>query len=160
MAETQGPFEFRRMISWQLSQVQEQLESYSTSHKKQKRRKHKLSDKTDGDSLEIIPKQPDTTDSWDESEHHDTTGYLVVNSDGEEEMFYSAPESPVTSEDEENMSDQLFEVGGAVMEKPVELPQQDIIKSRYMKNRNILMLKCCYIYLESTERTASCFFKS
>ena len=134
MAEKQRPFEFRRMISWQLSQVQEQLESSSTYRKKQKRHKHKLSDKTDEDSVELISKQPDTTNSWDESKHHDTTGYLVVNSDGEEEVFYSAPESPVTSEDEENMSDQLSEVGVAFMEKSVELPQQDVIKSRYMKN--------------------------
>ena len=136
MTETQGPFEFRRMISWQLSQVQEQLESYSTSHKKQKRRKHKLSDKTDGDSLEIIPKQPDTTDSWDESKHHDTTGYLVVNSDGEEEMFYSAPESPVTSEDEENMSDELSGIA-------IKLPQSESTKNRYIIDTIDVEMRLC-----------------
>ena len=128
MAETQGPFEFRRMISWQLSQDQEQLESSSTSRKKQKRHKHKLSDKTDGDSFEIILKQPDTIDSSDESKHHDTTGYLVVNSDGEEEVFYSAPESPVISEDEENMYDKHSEV--AV--KSIKLTQEDCTKKRYV----------------------------
>ena len=131
MAETQRPFEFRRMISWQLSQVPERLESSSISCKKQKHHKHKLSDKTDEDSLELISKQPDTTDSWDESKHHDITGYLVVNSDGEEEVFYSAPESPVTSEDEENMSNKLSEV--AV--KSVILTQQDCAKKRYIIDR-------------------------
>ena len=136
MAETQGPFEFRRMISWQLSQVQEQLGSSSTSRKKHKRHKHKLSDKTDGDSLEVTPKQPDTTDSWDDSKHHDTTGYLVVNSDGEEEMFYSAPESPVTSDNEENMSDELYEM-------EIKLPQQDSTKHRYIIDTFDVEVRLC-----------------
>ena len=98
------PTEFKRMLSWQLSQVQSSP-IFSRSKKRAKRRKQSAVEPQDYDS-----------DSETDACNYGSYAYIVVNSDGEEEMYYSAPESPVSSEGED-----MADITAVV---DVELPPQ------------------------------------
>ena len=100
------PTEFKRMLSWQLSQVQSSP-VFSRSKKRDKKRKQSAAEPEDCDSDDDIGAYDDTYGSY---------AYIVVNSDGEEEVYYSAPESPLGSEGED-MDDVIAMVD-------VELPPQ------------------------------------
>ena len=82
------PTGFQRMLSWQLSQVPDYTQSESVMNKKYKRRK-KQKENTD------IEQHVDFSSTEKKQE------YIVINSDGEEDVYYSAPETPITSEEEE-----------------------------------------------------------
>ena len=82
------PTGFQRMLSWQLSQVPDYTQSESVMNKKYKRRKKQKED-TD------IEQHVDFSSTEKKQE------YIVINSDGEEDIYYSAPETPITSEEEE-----------------------------------------------------------
>ena len=103
------------MLSWQLSQVQSSP-VYSRSKKSAKKRKQSAAQSDDYEaSLEL-----DSDD--DISAYDDVTygsyAYIVVNSDGEEEVYYSAPESPLSSEDEDEIVDDIVAMVN------IELPPQ------------------------------------
>ena len=82
------PTGFQRMLSWQLSQVPDYTQSELVMNKKSKRRK-KRKESTD------IEQHVDFSCTGKKQE------YIVINSDGEEDIYYSAPETPITSEEEE-----------------------------------------------------------
>ena len=78
---------YQRMISWELSQVQDYLTEATKPQKKNKKRAHS---KSTEDTVEDPP-FPGLRDEGI---------YLVTNSDGEEEIYYSAPQSPLPSDDD------------------------------------------------------------
>ena len=112
MAENSGeglipPPHFQRMLSWRLSQVVDYSQTATTARKEKKKKRKESKDKgqrkflpdptmLDTDSAAVSPpdKQP-------------KEGYIVTNSDGEEEVYYSAPETPGVSESDENEDDML-----------------------------------------------------
>ncbi len=75
------PVEFKRMLSWQLS-----APSLFPVKKQKKKRQGSL---------------PHGSDSEEGGESDFDYGVVVVNSDGENEVYYSAPESPVSSDSEQ-----------------------------------------------------------
>ena len=79
------PTEFKRMLSWQLSQARD---APVTRSKKKARKKPKPS--TGEEEEEGSPLPSDDDDFM----------YIVVNSEGEEEVYFSAPESPLSSDSE------------------------------------------------------------
>ena len=92
-----APVEFKRMLSWQLSTPS----SAPTTKRKRRRKKNQeaqmLSTSRDptqsgDDDQELVDFAPDDDEI--------TAKYIFVNSDGEEETYYSALESPLTSEDD------------------------------------------------------------
>ena len=81
------------MISWELSQVQDYLtEATKPQKKNNKRTPSKSTDENELD-FEII-----NVVGGEEG----VAGYLVTNSDGEEELYYSAPQSPLISDDDDD----------------------------------------------------------
>lgn len=80
---TQKHITFERTISWQLSQVQDHFEYVMSSRKKIKKKR--------------IFKEDACPSSCSDSPSY----IIVTNSDGEDEVYYSAAESPVTSDDDE-----------------------------------------------------------
>ena len=90
------PTEFKRMLSWQLSQVQSGP-VFSRSKKSTKKRKQSAAQSEELDSDDDITAYDDVT--------YGSYAYIVVNSDGEEEVYYSAPESPLRSDDDEVVDD-------------------------------------------------------
>lgn len=102
------PVEFKRMLSWQLSSPT----VAPSNAKKQKRKKSKEARKPAlsgneefgslGDDETYVRSDEEQVDysSADVDERAGEYAYIYVNSDGEEEVYYSAPESPLTSEDE------------------------------------------------------------
>lgn len=97
-----APIEFKRMLSWQLSAT---TDVSSSRKKKRKRKKSREAGNLDQgrDELEGEPVQEsedELTDGISTTEY----AYVYVNSDGEEEMYYSAPESPLTSEDDDQLT--------------------------------------------------------
>ena len=96
-----APVEFKRMLSWQLSTPSRA----PTTKRKQKRKKSQEAkrqstsddplqsgdDSEDQDLVDFAPDGDEITADY---------AYIYVNSDGEEEIYYSAPESPLTSEDD------------------------------------------------------------
>ena len=95
-----APIEFKRMLSWQLSSP---TDVPSSRKKKRKRKKSqeasKLTDQgADDDGEQCSDKE--TTDDVSIADNLDEFAYVYVNSEGEEELYYSAPESPLTSGEE------------------------------------------------------------
>ena len=81
------------MISWELSQVQDYLTEVTKPQKKNKKRTpSKSTDKNelDFETINLVGGE------------EGVAGYLVTNSDGEEELYYSAPQSPLTSDDDDD----------------------------------------------------------
>lgn len=99
MAESEGgllcapPTDFKRMLSWKLSGP-----PVSSSKKKAKRGKKQLL----RDEQALSNQQTlldDDFDSFDDDfSDLDSYEYVVVNSEGEEEVYFSAPESPMSSD--------------------------------------------------------------
>lgn len=86
------PTEFKRMLSWQLSQPR-------VVPVKRKKQKAKRARKQSGEGEEPEV-ETGSGRGQDSDEDLEAFAYVVVNSEGEEEAYYSAPESPVSSEDE------------------------------------------------------------
>ena len=82
------------MISWELSQVQDYLTEATKPQKKNKKRTPSKS--TDENELDF-----ETINVVGGGEEG-VAGYLVTNSDGEEELYYSAPQSPLISDDDDD----------------------------------------------------------
>uniref|UniRef100_A0A1X7UZZ4 Uncharacterized protein n=1 Tax=Amphimedon queenslandica TaxID=400682 RepID=A0A1X7UZZ4_AMPQE len=78
---------YQRLISWELSQVQDYL---TEATKPQKKNKKRAPSRSTEEAVED-PSSPGPTDDG---------VYLVTNSDGEEEIYYSAPQSPLPSDDD------------------------------------------------------------
>lgn len=95
--ESAPPAEFKRMLSWQLSHAREA--PVVTSRKRQKRLQKR---KAKAEEVATAPDHECSSSSEGECAEQEGSGYayLVVNSEGEEEWYYSAPESPVESGDE------------------------------------------------------------
>ena len=85
---------YQRMISWELSQVQDYLTEATKPQKKNKKRTPSKS--TDENELDF-----ETINVVGGGEEG-VAGYLVTNSDGEEELYYSAPQSPLISDDDDD----------------------------------------------------------
>ena len=84
---------YQRMISWELSQVQDYLTEVTKPQKKNKKRApSKPTDKNelDFETINLVGGE------------EGVAGYLVTNSDGEEELYYSAPQSPLISDDDDD----------------------------------------------------------
>ena len=114
MAENSGeglipPPHFQRMLSWRLSQVVDYSQTATTARKEKKKKRKESKDKgqrkllpdptmLDTDSAAVSP-----------SDKQPKEGYIVTNSDGEEEVYYSAPQTPDVSdsENDENEDDML-----------------------------------------------------
>ena len=83
-------------ISWQLSQLQPAPVTSTRRAQKEREKRRKCSSNAQGDyiqSSEDIVWEEEEEDAEERGEDGGFT-YLVVNSDGEEECYYSAPESP------------------------------------------------------------------
>ena len=96
------PTEYRRMLSWQLSHAQ--TAPVTTKSRKTQKKRERRREKDGGDSVASgDAARVDSVASSEEDEGVDGAGefaYLVVNSEGEEEWYYSAPESPLDSGEE------------------------------------------------------------
>ena len=95
-----APVEFKRMLSWQLSTPSSSVPATKRKRKRKKTQEaHKL-------SSSHVPAQSGEEDqevvdfASDDDEITADYAYILVNSDGEEEIYYSAPESPLTSDDD------------------------------------------------------------
>ena len=108
LAVPQRPTDYRRMLSWQLSHVQAAPAANARRAQKERERRRK---RRGNSSSSVEAGQEGSSECGDdrEREEEDTEGsggggsegkfaYLVVNSEGEEECYYSAPESPLDSE--------------------------------------------------------------
>ena len=95
-----APVEFKRMLSWQLSTPSSAPVAKRRRRRKKSQEAQMLSTSNDptqspGDEdEELIDFAPDGDEITADY------AYIFVNSDGEEEIYYSAPESPLTSDDE------------------------------------------------------------
>ena len=94
------PTEFRRTISWQLSQVQD----YGDTREKErlKRKKQRKRERREQESAEQQAEwtRQQQQQSEEEEDAGSDGGEIVLGSDGEE-LYYSAPEYPLTSSDSE-----------------------------------------------------------
>lgn len=101
MAESEGgllcapPTDFKRMLSWKLSGP-----PVSSSKKKTKRGKKQLlrDEKALSNQQTLLDDDFDSFD--DDFSDLDSYEYVVVNSEGEEEVYFSAPESPMSSDND------------------------------------------------------------
>ena len=96
-----APVEFKRMLSWQLSTPSSApiTKRKRRRKKSQEAQKHSASDDLlesgdEDEGEELVDFTPDGDEITADY------AYIYVNSDGEEEIYYSAPESPLTSEDD------------------------------------------------------------
>ena len=96
--ETSIPTDFKRMLSWQLSQVRDV--PVSTSRRKQRKRKAREVGVASPPGCGLRHPCSDDDEEEEEEEGRGGFAYLVVNSEDEEEWYYSAPESPLESGDE------------------------------------------------------------
>ncbi len=87
------PTEFKRMLSWQLSQPRKVAVRRRKAKKERKQ-------SWEGEGVEDEGGSRRGLDSPVDDEDFEDSVYFVVNSEGEEEAYYSAPESPLGSEDE------------------------------------------------------------
>jgi hypothetical protein len=118
-----SPTDFRRMISWELSQITDHVITSKSSLKKSKK-KAKRSENT---SL---------TSNSDEEEIILPQAYYVTNSDNEEEIFYSANESLEESDIELNIEDIQPAIGLPECDTPTKKKvskKKKKKKSRHMK---------------------------
>ena len=102
------PTEYRRMLSWQLSQLQPAPVTSTRRAQKERERRRKCSSNAEVDDIQSSGDIAGEEEEEEDAEERGEEGgfaYLVVNSDGEEECYYSAPESPPVSEgDGKNIS--------------------------------------------------------
>ena len=96
------PTGFKRMLSWQLSQVQEHEYGREKKREKKKKKNRKRSSEEQwtawaGGGEQCLAEPEDESPLEGEDESGD--GEVAVDSEGEEEMFYSAPESPLSSDE-------------------------------------------------------------
>ena len=104
LAAPSRPTEYRRMLSWQQSQLQS---APVTNARRRERKRRRRSSNGAGDV-----ESSRCSDAKEGEDHMDEGGCgeegdfvsLVVNSDGEEDCYYSAPESPLGSEDSNGVS--------------------------------------------------------
>ena len=87
------------MLSWQLSQLQSSPVTNARRRAREKRRKRSGAGEVESSGCSDAKEGEDHVDEGDCGEEGDFV-YLVVNSDGEEECYYSAPESPLGPEDD------------------------------------------------------------
>ena len=92
------PTEYRRMLSWQLSQVSREpvRKSRKTQKESERRRERQIPDLTA--SVTGSRNGAGSSEGDEEEEEDEEYAYLVINSEGEEECYYSAPESPLDSD--------------------------------------------------------------
>ena len=117
LSELAPPVEFRRMLSWQLS-------TPSTVPVKKKRKK-----KARGETTALVDCGDSDSEEPGDEEYNYTV--VVVNSDGEEEVYYSAPESPVFSDDD-NPTDAPLKIIEAT---PTEQRSRKKSKSKKQKKK-------------------------
>ena len=102
-----APVEFKRMLSWQLS-------APTVAPVKNKKRKKKEVTQPGVQESESLGDEDYVCSDDEELGFTAVIGesadyaYVYVNSDGEEEVYYSAPESPLTSEDAATTSQGIF----------------------------------------------------
>ena len=92
-----APVEFKRMLSWQLSTPSSAPVAKRRRRRKKSQEPQLLSashDPTQSPDEELVDFAPDGDEITADY------AYIFVNSDGEEEVYYSAPESPLTSDDD------------------------------------------------------------
>ena len=100
-----APVEFKRMLSWQLSTPTNVPSESRKQRKKRSKEARQLTSDDPHPSLEgegAVRSDEEQLDFPDGDGEGEITeyAYVYINSDGEEEVYYSAPESPLTSEDE------------------------------------------------------------
>ena len=96
------PTEFRRTISWQLSQVQDYgdaREKERLKRKKQRKRERREQNREPAEQQAEWTRQQQQQSKEEEDSGSDG-GEVVLGSEGEE-LYYSAPEYPLTSSDSE-----------------------------------------------------------
>ena len=94
-----APIEFKRMLSWQLSAP---TASPITKRKRKKKKKLLSEDPVTDSSLLRADGPLSDEDNQVDDDKTAEYAYIYVNSDGDEEVYYSAPESPLTSEDDDS----------------------------------------------------------
>ena len=101
LAAPSRPMEYRRMLSWQLSQLQSSPVTNARRREREKRRKcsSRGAGEVESGGCSDAKEGEDHVDEGDYEEEGDFIN-LIVNSDREEECYYSAPESPLGSEDD------------------------------------------------------------
>ena len=101
LLDPRPPTEYRRMLSWQLSHVRP---SPAANPRRARKEREKRRKRLEGGAPESSDDDGDREETGEGDEEGsgdaDTFAYLVVNSEGEEECYYSAPESPLDSEDD------------------------------------------------------------
>ena len=115
-----APIQFKRMLSWQLSTPTAAPIAVKKKRKKKKSRDvDNVLSSSPGDDLSLGDDRSDEEEVVDcptVEDCDDKTAeyaYVYVNSDGEEEVYYSAPESPLTSDDESSPVAEHTTAGGA-----------------------------------------------
>lgn len=96
------PTDFKRMLSWQLSSAASVPLKKKKKKKKQTQDGHESLTYTDDSDIGSEFDDLITSDPEDNSEYG--YAYVVVNSDGEEEVYFSAPESPLWADNDEGIS--------------------------------------------------------
>ena len=96
-----APIEFKRMLSWQLSAPRP---TASPITKRKRKKKKKLLSENPVTDSPLLGADGPLSDEDNEVDDDKTAeyAYIYVNSDGDEEVYYSAPESPLTSEDDDS----------------------------------------------------------
>ena len=94
-----APIEFKRMLSWQLSAST----ASPIAKRKRKKKKQREDPVTDSPLLGADGPLSDEDNQVDDDKTAEYA-YIYVNSDGDEEVYYSAPESPLTSESDDESS--------------------------------------------------------
>lgn len=90
------PTDFKRMLSWKLSGP-----PVSSSKKKTKRgKKQLLRDEQALSNQQTLLDDHDFDSFDDDFSDLDSYEYIVVNREGEEEVYFSAPESPMSSDND------------------------------------------------------------
>ena len=94
-----APVDFRRMLSWQLSMPSGPP---TAKRKQRKKTRYEAQKSSTFDDLSLL--EDESQESVDFTlcgdEEIAECAYIYVNSDGEEDVYYSAPESPLISEDD------------------------------------------------------------
>ena len=129
-----APVEFKRMLSWQLSMPS----SAPTTKRKRRRKKSREAQRlnTSHDSTQSGDEDQELVDFVpDDDEITTEYAYILVNSDGEEEIYYSAPESPLTSDDDTTPTDPQPNVTSDTTNLHLSQPQVHKKKSKRSKKK-------------------------
>ena len=140
------PPSFQRMLSWQLSQVVD----YTADNKKTKKKKRKKSRNEDNLPSPATTPLSDTTDTPSFTDQQSDNGYTVTNSDGEDEVYYSAPETPYTSSDSDE--DDMATTTSSVSSLPTATESLDSYLTDYHKTKGRLV----YMYSNYSVLVACC----